>query len=159
MIATADSLTEWGLPGLDARAQVIEAIPSTDGSLRVKCEYDSDRIEGAGQPLYFVSDAHFFPTETDSKNAFRNALPAFRAGVARVTGRSVADAPELLKMGDESYAAYMRNGNKVIGNIFVVRRGRVLHSLVISKVYFGEKEDIRRLFEPMLEAAAKFENS
>ena len=68
-------------------------------------------------------------------------------------------APDLLKMGDESYAAYMQFGKKKLGNIFLVRRGRVLHSLLISRVYFDDPEDVRRLFAPMVEAGRKFENS
>jgi hypothetical protein len=159
MIVTAQSLGDWGIPDLDARAQKIETIPGIDGSLRVKCEYDSDLIPNAKQPLFYVSDAHFYTTAIGAEKGFREAIAAYKEGVSRVRGRHVHEAPTLLKMGDERYSAYIQNGKVITGNIFVIRRGRVLHSLVISKLYFDEVDGIRRLFAPMLEAAAKFENS
>lgn len=159
MLVTAASLTEWGIPDLDARAQKIETIPGMDGSLRVKCEYDSDLIPNAKQPLFFVSDAHYFTTSIEAEKGFRDAIAAYKEGVSRVRGRHVHEAPALLKMGDESYAAYLQNGKVITGNIFVVRRGRVLHSFIVSKLYFDEADGIRRLFAPMLEASAKFEDS
>ena len=159
MIATARSMTEWGLPGLDARAETIETVSNMDGSLRVTCTYDSDRVPEPRQALYHVSAAQFFPTEIAAKDAFRRDVAAYRKGVARVEGRSVRDAAALLKMGDEQYAAFMLHGDKPIGNIFVIRRGRVLHSLIVSRVYFDEPDGIRRLFAPMLAAAKTFENT
>ena len=83
----------------------------------------------------------------------------YRKGVETNRGMYVHPAPELLKMGDESYAAYMQDGKKKVGNIFLIRRGRVLHTLVVSRVYFDEAEGIQRLFAPMVEAAKKFESS
>lgn len=159
MIVTAQSLGEWGIADLDARAQTIETTSQMDGSLRVTCKYDSDLVPGAKQSLFFVSGAHFYPTEIGARRAFEQAIPAYKQGVARVPDSRLQESPELLKMGDESYASYLKTGQAITGNIFVVRRGRVLHSLVVSKHHFSDADGIRRLFAPMLEAAAKFENS
>ncbi len=159
MVATAQSLTEWGLSGLDARAQTIDTIPEMDGSLRVQCKYDSRKIADAKQALYHVSEAQFFTTEIEAEKAFQTNIGLYRKGVETNRGMYVHPAPELLKMGDESYAAYMQDGKKKVGNIFLIRRGRVLHTLVVSRVYFDEAEGIQRLFAPMVEAAKKFENS
>jgi hypothetical protein len=159
MIATAQSLTEWGLAGLDARAQTIDTIPEMDGSLRVQCKYDSRKIPDAKQGLYHLSEAQFFTTVIEAENAFRTNIDLYRKGVEQNRGMYVHMAPELLKMGDESYAAYMQDGKKKVGNIFLVRRGRVLHTLIVSRVYFDEAAGVRRLFAPMIEAARKFEAS
>jgi hypothetical protein len=77
----------------------------------------------------------------------------------RRVGRSVQDAPALLKVGDERYSAYNRYANEITGNIFVFRRGRVVHSLIVTGIYFEDPDGVRRLFTPMLEAAKKFESS
>ncbi len=158
MVATAKSLTEWGIEGLDARAQTIDTIPEMDGSMRVQCKYDSDRVPGSHK-LYHVSEAQFFTTDIEAKDAFKTYIAAYRKGVERNRGRYVHPAPELLHLGDESYAAYMQNGKTIIGNIFLVRRGRVLHTLLVSRVYFDNADDVHRLFAPMIEAGRKFENS
>ena len=45
--------------------------------------------------------------------------------------------------------------NNVVGNVFVVRQGRVLHTLVLAGIYFDDPDDIRELFEPLLEESKK----
>lgn len=158
MVATAQSLTEWGMQGLDARAQTIDTIPEMDGSMRVECKYDSDRVPGSKR-LYSLSEAQFFATEIEAKDAFKHNIAVYRKSVESNRGVYVHPAPELLKMGDESYAAYIQDGKTIIGNIFVLRHGRVLHTLLVNRVYFGYAEDIQRLFAPMIEAGKKFESS
>ena len=158
MVATAQSFTEWGMQGLDARAQTIDTIPEMDGSMRVQCKYDSARVPGSKR-LYSFSEAQFFATEIEVKKAFQENIAALRKGVESNRGVYVHPAPELLKMGDESYAAYLQDGKTIIGNMFVLRRGRVLHTLLLNRIYLNDAGDVQRLFAPMIEAARKFENS
>lgn len=154
MLLTATTATEWGLPDLDARAQTISTEPQMDGSLLIKCEYDSDK--GGKLPLYFVSGVQIFPTDIGLEKDFRSIVEAYATGISRVKDRSLRERADLLPVGDQHYSALMLNGDKPIGNVFVVRRGRVIHTLVISKIYFNERDEVLRLFQPMFDASDRF---
>ena len=84
MVATAASLTEWGFEGLDARAQKIETTSAMDGSMTVKCEYDSELVPESKQKLFHISEAQFFTTEIGAEKAFKETSPR----TARASSRS-----------------------------------------------------------------------
>ena len=159
LIVTAEALTEWGLPDLDPRAQKIGRNHEMDGSLRYDCEYDSDHIPNAKRDLYFSSGAHYFPTDIQAQERFKETVASYKRGAESVRGRYVHVQPHLLKMGDESYAAYIQNGKNIVGNIFVIRRGRTLHELVVGGIYFDEQAGVHRLFAPIVAASEEFEKS
>ena len=155
-VLTAAALDEWGLHGVDARAQTITTGSNFDGSMTIKCEYDSDKIPNAKQPLFYISSIQIFPSAIGTDDEFAKVVEAYKTGVNRVSGRSLHEDPKLLMAGDQHYSAIMRNGQNIIGNVFVVRRGRVLHTLVISRVYFDDPPGIQHLFQPMFAASDKF---
>jgi hypothetical protein len=154
MILTAATATEWGLPGLDARAQTITATGEFDGSLLIKCEYDS--AKGGKQDLYFVSGAQIYPNDIGLEREFRKTLDAYNEGVARVPGRTIREQADLLPVGQQHFAAFILNEGKPIGNIFMIHRGRVIHTLVVSRVYFAHSDEVLRLFQPMFDASDRF---
>jgi len=65
-------------------------------------------------------------------------------------GKAVA-AADLLTIGDEHYAAILQNKEGApVGNIFLVRDGRSVHTSMIVGVVFHSAEDVKRLLSPVL---------
>lgn len=156
LIVTAASLTEWGMENLDARAQKIDTRHDLDGSMTISCEYDSEKVPNAKQPLFFISNTQIFSSEIGTDTEFTKLIDAYKTGIGRVPGRYFKEKQELLTSGDQHYAAFMQNGGNIIGNVFVVRRGRVIHSLLVSRVYFDDPKDVERLFAPMFRASDEY---
>jgi hypothetical protein len=49
----------------------------------------------------------------------------------------------------------VRSGSKNAGNVFVVRQGRVVYSILITGLYFDEEEPVKELIAPLLEQGTK----
>jgi hypothetical protein len=58
-------------------------------------------------------------------------------------------------LGEDRYAALLRSGNKNAGNLFIIRQGRVVHSLMFSGIYFEDAESAQELLAPVVEEAKK----
>lgn len=146
MIVTVPALAAAGITGLDARVQKIDRSHEMDGSMRLSNEYET-------KDFYFNSEAHFFSTEIEAQKVFKENIAAYRKAAEEVKGRYAHPKPELLKMGDESYAALVQEGTTITGNVFVLRRGRVVHTFAMTGSYFDEPEGIRKLLAPLVTAA------
>jgi hypothetical protein len=111
--------------------------------------------ECEGGNFYFSSGAEISPSERDARESFTLTIGAYRTGMA-IGGGELVPRDELLPLGDQHYAAVIRNkdGNTA-GNVFVVRQGRVIHSLLLTGLYFDGPEHVRPLFEPLLEESRR----
>lgn len=121
-----------------------------DGTREVEFDYDC----GEGSAMFLTSGAEIGRNVRDARESFALSIAAYKTGMA-IGGGTVDPRPELLTMGDQHYAAVVRSGTNIIGNVFVVRQGRVLHTLVLAGIYFDDPEDIRDLFAPLLEESKK----
>lgn len=146
MIVTVPELTAAGVTELDARAQKIDRAHEMDGSMRLTCTYETDS-------LFFESEARFFSTNTEAEREFKETIVGYRKAAEEVKGRYPNVKPELLRIGDENYAALLQEGKAITGNVFIVRKGRVVHSFAMTGSYFDDPESIRSLLAPQVDAA------
>ena len=129
---------------LDPKCAKFTAKRNIDFTTEVEFEHD---CEGAG--VYLSSTAEIAPTVRSARESFVLAVGAYRTGVAIGSGK-LEPREELLTVGEQRYGAILRQNGAPMGNVFVVRQGRVVHALLISGVYFDEAGDGDRIFKPLL---------
>jgi hypothetical protein len=162
LVITTASLSQFGIDGLDPKAEKLTSKRSLDGAREIECEYESGE-------MFFVSNAEIHRRPRDAKESFALTIGAWKTGLALGTTAKIEPAPDLiggvvrasgllpggeqagdLQQTDDRYAGYIKNDGKIVGNVFLVRNGRVLHSLLISGVYFDDPEDVRTLIAPLI---------
>lgn len=134
---------------LDPKCIKLTSKRNLDRTREISFEHDCD-----GSNVYVSSGVEICPSERDARESFVISVGAYRTGVAIGDG-DLQPRDELLPLGEQRYAAIIRNAGKPVGNIFVVRQGRVLHSLLVTGIYFSEAEDVRELFTPLLAESRK----
>ena len=149
LILSAASFEEFGQK-LQPKCQKYTSKLNLDGTREVEFDYDC----GEGAPMFLTSGAEIGRNERDSRESFVLAISAYKTGLL-IGGGSLEPRHELLTLGDQHYAAQIRKGTNIIGNVFVVRQGRVLHTLVMTGLYFEDPDDIHDLFTPLLEESKK----
>jgi hypothetical protein len=134
---------------LDAKCVKLTSKRNLDRTREIEFEHDCE-----GSDFYISSGAEICPSVRDARESFLLSVGAYRTGVAIGDGE-LQPRDELLPLGEQHYAAVIRNGGKPVGNVFVVRQGRVLHSLLVTGIYFEDPGDVRDLFTPLLEESRK----
>jgi len=151
LLVPASRLGAWGIADLKpGTCERYVAKRNLDGSLELEYEYDSDRDPESQKYLFFKSEAEINSSLDDATTSFRMQIVAYRTGMWAVR-RRMEELPDLLSLGDQSYAAVIRHDEEPIGNIAVVRQGKIVHSLVIIGVYFSEPKDLEALLCPVLD--------
>jgi hypothetical protein len=138
--------------GTEARCEKLGFKRNLDGTREISAEYDSTNC--AKDALSFISTAEITSSAREARESFALAVGAYKVG-ARIGGTTVHDAPNLLSGGDQRYSALVRKGDNVVGNVFVVRQGRVVHALFIIGLYFDEPAYAQELLAPVLEESAR----
>lgn len=134
---------------LDPKCITLTSKRNLDRTREITFEHE---CEAGG--IYVSSAAEISPSVRDARESFVISVGAYRAGVA-IGDAELQPREELLPLGEQRYAAIIRNGGKPVGNVFAVRQGRVLHSLLVTGIYFDQPEDVRELFTPLLEESRR----
>lgn len=134
---------------LDAKCVKWTATRTLSRTREIEFEHECE-----GTTLYISSGAEINPSVREARESFLLSVGAYRTGVAIGDGE-LQPRDELLPLGEQHYAAVIRNGGNPVGNVFVVRQGRVLHTLLVTGIYFDEAEDVRELFTPLLEESRR----
>lgn len=152
LVVTAPILAEFGVEEVNPKCETYKITRHFDGSREIEYEYDSSKDPDADDTLLVISGAEINRTTSDAMQSFHLTVAAMKGGMM-IGGRGakLEAAPALLPLGDQRYSAYIKNARGTAGNIFVARHGRVLHSLIITGLYFDDADDVRQLFTPILE--------
>jgi hypothetical protein len=149
LILSATSFEKFG-ETLEPKCQKYTSRVNLDGTREVELEYDC----GESSAVFITSEAEICRSVREARESFALSIGAYKAGLT-IGGGTVEARPELLSLGDQHYAALVRSGTNVVGCVFVVRQGRVVHALVTTGIYFDDPDDIRDLFAPLLEESKK----
>jgi hypothetical protein len=89
----------------------------------------------------------------DARQMFLINIGAYKAGVAIGSDKVTLDRRDTIlgKLGDDRYAAIMRSGTKNAGNVFIVRQGRIVHSVMITGLYFDDPGSAEELLATVVE--------
>lgn len=151
LIVTSNTLADY--VKLDASCETLKAKRNIDGTREIEAEYEPEQCRAAEQ-VSFVSGAEISHSKRDARESFAMTIGAYKTG-ARIGGGTLREVPALLTLGDQHYAAEMHKGGDVVGNLFVVRQGRVVHGLFIAGFAFRERGEVHRLLEPLLQESAR----
>ena len=146
LVVDAEALVPYGAE-VDPKCGKYTTTRNLDATMAIEYECETDS-------LYIQSTAEVNPNVRDARQSFLIAMGAYKAGVAIGDG-TLERRDSLLDLGDDSYAAMVRAGDRNAGNVFVVRQGRVVYSIMITGLYFDEAEPVEELIAPLLEAGTK----
>ena len=148
LVLNAQSFTPFDIR-LDPRCNRLLARRNLDRTREIEFEHDCE-----GSEVYVSSVAEISPTVRDARESFLISVGAYKAGVAIGSGE-LHPRDDLLTVGEQHYAGIIRNEGDPIGNVFIAREGRVLHTLLITGIYFDEPAAVRDLFHPLLEESRR----
>lgn len=147
LLIAPSALASFGAGKLDGGAVRYSAKRNFDRSIELQCEHDKEGF-------YFISGAEIHRSKRDARESFRLQILAYKGGVSIGSGQ-LQNANTLIGSGDERYAGYIRKNGNIVGNVFAIRQGRVVHTLLLTGIYFSEREDVEALFAPLLEEARR----
>ena len=144
------SFAEFG-PPLDPRCDSLKTTNTFGLSKEIEYEHDCEAAE-----IYVQSTAAVSATTHDARQNWLLLIGGYKAGVA-IAGNDVKVEPRenLVTFGDQRYGAMVRRGGVDVGNIFVIRQGRVVHSLLITGLYFDDPDTVRDLLGPLIEESRR----
>lgn len=146
MLLTIDSFADYGFTNMPKEAcESWLAKPNKDGSTQVEYEYDSELDPGSDY-IYLLSTVELNRSEADATQTFKKAIGAMKLDVGMFEGAGIEEQPNLIDMGDESYTALITSEGEPAGNIVVIRDGRIIHMLMVTGIYFDEKDRLEELF-------------
>lgn len=146
LVVDAGTLIGYGAD-VDPNCGKYTTTRNLDATLAIEYECQTDS-------LYIQSTAEVNPNVRDARQSFLIAAGAYKAGVA-LGDATLHRRDDLLDLGEDSYAAILRSGTADVGNVFVVRQGRVVYAVLITGFYFDEPAPVKDLIEPLLEQGTK----
>jgi len=151
LLLTVGALEDYGVGDPTAsQCEVWTAKWNVDRSLELEYEYDTDRHPQGRRRFYLDSEAEINRSVRDARESYSMSVAAYKVGMALAGGVKVRAWDRSLSAGDQSYVADLLRDDEPVGNIVVVRQGRVLHSLIIIGLYFTKAEDLGSLLAPVL---------
>lgn len=149
LVLDAAALEPYGAQP-DAKCGTYRAKRHLDASLEIEYEHDCE-----GADLYVVSGAEIARSTRDARQSYPLAIGAYRTGMLFGENIKLQPRADLLTIGDQHYAALVTKDGKPIGNVFVVRQGRVVHSLLLIGLYFDDRETVEELMGRVVEEAKR----
>lgn len=153
LVVTSEALQPFGGPAPDRDAESLSTIRQFDGSRTISYEFDSRKDPDARKRVVASTTTMVHSTSLSAMQAFKVQEVATRAGVALTKSARLVDAPGLLTVGDARYAGVIHYDGKPGGNMFLMRQGRVIFTVVIVGIVFDDPQDVERLMGPLAEEA------
>lgn len=137
-------------------ADIAPYVPDTtfegDGDFIAKRNLDGSweleyRFEGGGISL--DSEAEIYRTTREAKQGFRDRISAYAIGV-KIGGGDTRLVPKekLLDVGESNHVAMMQRGYVKLGNVVVLQKHNMVLSLLLTGLYFDDRDDLNTLFQP-----------
>ena len=148
LVLNAQSLEPYDVE-LDPKCAKFTSRRNIDFTTEVEFEHDCEASN-----YYVSSAAEIAPTVRSARESFILDIGAFKTGVAIGSGE-LQPREGLLTIGEQRYGAIIRQEGRPVGNVFVARQGRVVHTLLLTGIYFDEPGDGDELFKPLLEESRR----
>lgn len=153
LVVTAERMQQHGGPEPNPDYERL-TVQRMFGTAAIQYEYQIPNSVETEERIYIQSAVNVAMTRTEAMQQHALGVVAMRAGMA-ANDLKVQPAPQLLTFGDQKYAALLMKGDRPIGNLLVVRDGRIVHTLIVSGLYFEEPEAIAELLKPPIDEARK----
>lgn len=152
LVVTVEDVTAGMAFTKDPARETLKRTWYIDGTVEVLYEYDG----GEGSlPVYVSSQV----TRTASRRDADNEYLGMKLGASamfKVFGENVTEASrdDLLKWGDKSSSVLLSVPGGHVGNYFVAQKGDKVVLVVVTGVFFDEREAIEKVFLPKLTRAS-----
>jgi len=157
LMVTTESLEPFGVANTGRRGETLKSIRQIDGTRDIEYVYSSKNDPRAGTSLYVFSKVQVLAIPLTAMQLFKMEQLAIRAGVGFGANANLRPRPDLLTAGDQRYAATIERDGKATGNIFIIRQGRVVHTVTIGGFAFEKPESVEQLFaQPLAESKRQF---
>jgi hypothetical protein len=157
LLVTTESLEPFGVASTGHRGETMKSIRQIDGTRNIEYVYSSKNDARAGTSLYVFSKVQVLAMPLTAMQLFKMEQLAIRAGVGLGAKVGLRPRPDLLTSGDQRYAATIEWDGKPTGNVFIIRQGRVVHTVTISGFVFDKPESVEKLFaQPLAESKRQF---
>jgi hypothetical protein len=152
LLVTIRDLEGFGIVDPDpGKCEDFSAKKNFDGSLEIEYEYDFEKDPACIPSLWIKSEAEISPNEEQASTSFGDRISVYKLGASLAgQGLAIEEVPSLVSMGDESFGAFLVKDDTRLGNVFVIRKGNTILSLLLAGVYTGEPSIIQDMFEPKL---------
>lgn len=148
LVVEAAALVAYGAE-VDPKCGTYKTTRSFNLTTYIEYQCDADSLS-------VLSSAEIRPTLHDARQRFLVNIGGFKAGVALGSDATLERRDDLLgTLGDQRYAATILSGGKAAGNVFVVRQGKIVHSLILTGLYFDDPDTAQALLAPVVEAGKK----
>lgn len=150
LVVTPEAFAEFGQT-LDPRCDSLKTTNTFGLSKEIEYEHE---CQSPG--IYIRSTASISATAHDARQTWLLLIGGYKAGVA-IAGSEIKVEPRenLVTFGDQRYGAMLRRAGEDVGNVFVIRQGRVVHSLLVTGLYFDEPDAVRDLLAPVIEESRR----
>ncbi len=159
LVVTAHALHELGAREVDPVKESFTSERTFDGTRTIDYSYSNSEGSPDGTRLYVSSTAQVFSQSLSTMQMFRVQQIAMKGGLSFAGDTSTIPAPGLLDLGDDHYAAVLKSKKtgQIVGNLFMVRQGRAMLTVVVIGMTFDDAESVRELLSPaLLEAKRRF---
>lgn len=142
---------------IDAKAVVCAAATPHVAYRVVSCTYDWSKSSHANDPdgiIFFDSTVRRYYSNQDAEEGYATARKAWFEGLKSFHWQQ---ADELLALGDHHYAAYLMDGDTPRGNAFLVRKGSIVMSVLVTGHVVNDRNAVHALLEPLVAEAGRQE--
>jgi hypothetical protein len=141
----------------DPAAESVSKTRYIDDSYEIEYVYDVPEDDGAPYLSYTVT---FEPTAGDATTTYVSLWGGTRFGfyVFGEVQVEVQEKNDLYQWGDESRMGLLLANGQPFGNVFVARKGKRVVYLLVSGVYFDDKESLTELLSPYMARLEAFES-
>ncbi|MFP5246443.1 MAG: hypothetical protein ACLGH0_07080 [Thermoanaerobaculia bacterium] len=152
LVVRVASLAQFGIVPTSTAGETFTAIPQFGTTPYIQYEYSSRKDPVATKYLYMNCMAQAHPIAASAVQTFQMQKATYRTTFKFMPGAKIVDMPELVgDLGDARYAAtILSKDGQPGGNLFVLRQGRVVHTVMLTGVAFQRPEDVKRLLDPIL---------
>lgn len=146
LLLDAEAVAEW-LEGYEVQPNTATVTKTRyiDGSYELDYEYEDDRDDDY---LYVTSNVSIERKVSDAITVFATLELGVKIGADDV---EFDKRPDLLRWGDATSCAILRQDGEPFGNFVIARKGKRVYMIVISGVYFDEPDALQELIVPFFE--------
>ena len=146
-LVTIDDLVPFGAqPVNQDQREVYSAKRNLDGSVEISYDYDADRAPKGDEVFTLSSAVEINLSERSARESFGTTIGAFKLGLGIYDVEAEKDPYEMPGV-DQSYFASIRTKSVPVGNMVVVRKGKMLHSVLLVGLHFDRAEDLAAILE------------
>lgn len=160
LIIPVQRLSEFGITVKCSDACVRRSRSHVSGSLDIDYEYDNTGRTDEEHALFISSQTYADLSPLHATQTYWTYIGGIRLGLMGSDETlEIKEVPNSLSLGNQRYWARMSRAEGPIGDVVVVRQGRMVVAYMVSGLHFSTQSDIEDLMRPVLDKVAALQES